>query len=106
MSEVFHKNAYPLPVSRTAVAADFPSFSFGIFRDPPGQVWADFAHETDEFVVVAEGDMEIEVAGETAQCGPGDLVLIPARASHTLRTSRAGASTWFYGYGRFGGDDG
>ena len=106
MSGVFHRNAYPLPVSRTAVAADFPGFSFGVFRDQPGQVWADFTHETDEFVVVAECHMEIEVAGETALCGPGDLVRIPARANHTLRTSRAGGSTWFYGYGRYGGGDG
>jgi quercetin dioxygenase-like cupin family protein len=106
MSEVFRRNAYGVPVSREAVAADFPGFSFGVFADPPGQVWADFTHDTDEFVVVAEGDMEIEVDGETARCGPGDLVLIPARAAHTLRTSRAGGSTWFYGYGRFGGRDG
>lgn len=106
MSEFFIRNAYPLPVSRTAVAADFPGFSFGVFNDPPGQVWADFTHETDEFVVVVEGDVEIEIAGETARCGPGDLVRIPARASHTLRTSQAGGSTWFYGYGRFGGGDG
>lgn len=105
MSGVFHKNAYTLPVSRTAVAADFPAFSFGVFRDPPGQVWADFTHDNDEFVVVTEGDMEIEVDGETARCRPGDLVRIPARARHTLRTSGAGSSTWFYGYGRFGGGD-
>jgi quercetin dioxygenase-like cupin family protein len=106
MSGVFRKSAYATPVSRTAVAADFPSFSFGVFEDPPGQVWADFTHDTDEFVVVANGDMEIEVAGETARCGPGDLVLIPAKAPHTLRTSRDGGSTWFYGYGHFGAADG
>ncbi|MDG4647892.1 cupin domain-containing protein [Roseibacterium sp. SDUM158017] len=106
MSAVFRKAAYATPVSRTLVAADFPAFSFGVFNDPPGQVWADFTHDTDEFVVVAEGDMEIEVAGETARCGPGDLVLIPARAPHTLRTSRNAGSMWFYGYGHFEGNDG
>jgi len=31
-------------------------YSFGIFKDPPGQVWADFVHKTDEIVVLAEGD--------------------------------------------------
>ena len=25
-------------------------YSFGVFRDPPGQVWADFVHQTDELV--------------------------------------------------------
>lgn len=102
----FRKASYAAPVSRALVMTDFPGFSFGVFRDPPGQVWADFVHNTDEYVVVAEGSMEIEVAGETAFCEPGDLVLIPAGASHSLRTSRRGGSVWFYGYGTFGGADG
>ena len=106
MSTVFHKGAYPQPVSHSGVAADFPDFSFGVFRDPVGQVWADFTHDTDEFVVVAEGEVEIEVAGEVAHCSAGDLVLIPAGAIHSLRTSMNGGSVWFYGYGRFGGNDG
>ena len=25
-------------------------YIFGAFRDPPGQVWADFVHKTDELV--------------------------------------------------------
>ena len=36
-------------------------YSFGVFRDPPGQVWADFVHKTDELVVLAEGEIEIEI---------------------------------------------
>ena len=35
-------------------------YSFGIFKDPPGQVWADFVDKTDELVVLAEGEIEIE----------------------------------------------
>ena len=27
-------------------------YSFGVFRDPPGRVWADFVHRTDELVVL------------------------------------------------------
>ena len=53
-------------MSRTGIVVDFPTFSFGVFNDPPGQIWADFTHDTDEFVVVAEGRVEIDVAGETA----------------------------------------
>ncbi|KZM52142.1 hypothetical protein OA90_00505 [Labrenzia sp. OB1] len=86
-----------------AVREDFPGFSFGTFEDPPGQVWADFVHDTDEFVVVAGGELTIEVSGESARCGPGDLVPIPAHASHTLRTLSPHGSTWHYGYGSFGG---
>jgi len=29
-------------------------YSFGVFRDPPGQVWIDFVHKTDELVILAE----------------------------------------------------
>ena len=32
-------------------------YTFGIFKDPPGQVWADFVHKTDELVVLAEGEI-------------------------------------------------
>ena len=39
-------------------------YSFGVFRDPPGQVWADFVHQTDEIVVLAEGEIEVEIEGK------------------------------------------
>ena len=32
-------------------------YSFGVFRDPPVQVWADFVYKTDELVVLAEGEI-------------------------------------------------
>ena len=46
--------------------------------------------------------VEIEVAGELALCGPGDLVRIPAGARHSLRTAQSSGSVWLYGYGHFG----
>ncbi len=102
MTGRFRKGAYPVPVSRASVAEDFKTFTFGVFNDPPGQVWADFVHETDEFVVLAEGEMLIELDGVFAHCVPGDLVLIPAGTRHSLRTAHTAGSTWFYGYGSFG----
>ena len=36
-------------------------YSCGVFRAPPGQVWADFVHRVDELVVLAEGEMELEI---------------------------------------------
>ena len=33
-------------------------FSCGLWVDPPGQVWADYVHDTDELVMVVEGDVE------------------------------------------------
>ena len=39
-------------------------YIFGVFRDPLGQVWADFVHQTDELVVLAEGEIEVEIEGK------------------------------------------
>ena len=37
-------------------------YSFRVFRDPPGRVWADFVvHRTDDLVVLAEGEIEVEI---------------------------------------------
>jgi len=102
----FTPDAYRRPVTPSAVQADFPGFSFDTYRDPPGQVWADFVHDSDEFVVVAEGRVEIEVGGEQALCLPGALVRIPAGVRHTLRTTKDAGSIWYYGYGNFGDSHG
>ena len=50
-------------------------YSFGIFKDRPGQVWADFVHKTDELVVLAEGEIEIEteVKSQSPQIGEGGV---------------------------------
>ena len=44
---------------------DSRGYTFGIFKDPPEQVWADFVHKTDELVVLAEGEIEIEIEGKS-----------------------------------------
>ena len=54
-------------------------YSFGVFRDPPGQVWADFVHRTDELVVLAEGEIEVEVEGKAERFQIGGMVFIPAK---------------------------
>ena len=102
------KAAYPVPVDRDAVAADWAAegFSFGVFRDPPGQCWEGFTHATDEYVVVAEGELELEIAGETHRARPGDRARIAAGAVHAVRTVSAQGSLWFYGYGPRRGRDG
>ena len=60
-------------------------YSFGVFRDPPGQVWADFGHKTDEVVVLAEGEIEVEIEGKAQRPKVGEEVFIPANAVHTVR---------------------
>jgi cupin 2 domain-containing protein len=97
----FRSHAYGIPVAPDAIRADFPGFTFDTYIDPPGQVWADFVHRSDEFVVVAVGQVEIEVGTERNLCKPGDLVLIPAGVRHSLRTTNDSGSVWHYGYGKF-----
>ena len=54
-------------------------YSFGVFRDPPGQIWSDFVHRTDELVVLAEGEIEEEIEGKAERFQIGEMVFIPAK---------------------------
>ena len=73
-------------------------YSFGVFKDPPGQVWADFVHRTDELVVLAEGEIEIEIEGQSQQPPIGMEVFIPAKAMHTVRNVGKTNNVWYCGY--------
>ena len=75
---------------------DSRGYSFGIFKDPPGKIWADFVHRTDELVVLAEGEIEIE--GKSQKPQVGDEVFIPANALHTVRNVGSTNNVWYYGY--------
>ena len=54
-------------------------YSFGVFSDPPGQVWADFVHRTNELIVLAEGEIEVEIEGKAERFQIGGMVFIPAK---------------------------
>ena len=54
-------------------------YSFGVFRDPPGQVWADFVHQTDELVVLTEGEIEVKIEGKAERFQIAGMVFIPAK---------------------------
>lgn len=73
-------------------------FSCGLWVDPPGRVWADFVHDVDELVMVLEGSVEFEVEGTAYRPAPGEELLIPAGARHTVRNLGPGRSRWLYGY--------
>ena len=73
-------------------------YSFGIFKDPPGQVWADFVHKTDELVVLVEGEIEIEIEGKSQQPPIGKEFFIPSKAKHTVRNVGKTNNSWYYGY--------
>ena len=73
-------------------------YSFGVFKDPPGQVWADFVHRTDELVVLAGGDIEIEIEGKSQQPRIGEEIFIPANSIHTVRNIGKTNNVWYFGY--------
>ena len=73
-------------------------YSFGVFRDPPGQVWADFVHKTNELVVLIEGEIEVEIEGKAERPKIGEEVFIPANAVHTVRNVGETNNVWYYGY--------
>ena len=75
-------------------------YSFGVFRDPPGQVWADFVHKTDELVVLAEGEIEVEIEGKVQRPQIDQEVFIPANAVHTVTNVGQRINVWYYGYSK------
>ncbi len=74
-------------------------FSFGIWTDPPGQIWEGYVHDTDELFMVVEGNIELEMQGRKRALKVGEEILIPAREVHSVRTKGASGSRWLYGYG-------
>ncbi len=65
--------------------------------DPPGQVWADFVHDTDELVMVVEGEVEFEIEDELHRPEAGEELFIRAGTSHTVRNIGRTTSRWLYG---------
>ena len=75
-------------------------FSCGLWVDPPGRVWSDFVHDTDEVVMLLEGEQEFEMGGQNFQLKPGEELVIPAGTRHTARNVGSVTSKWLYGYKR------
>jgi mannose-6-phosphate isomerase-like protein (cupin superfamily) len=100
MTELLVKGRFAAPIDAAAVQADWSArgFSCHPFVDPPGREWRDFVHDTNELVTVVEGRLELTVAGARCLAGPGDEVLIPRGAPHTVRNVHAGTTRWLFGY--------
>jgi len=73
-------------------------FSCGLWVDPPGQVWEDYIHSTDELLMVLEGELELEMQGRTFRPGNGEEIFIPARETHSVRNVGGTTARWLYGY--------
>ncbi|HET9870641.1 MAG TPA: cupin domain-containing protein [bacterium] len=75
-------------------------FSCGLWTDPPGAVWEDYVHPTDELVMLLEGQVELEMKGRRIRLEKEKEVLIPAGTVHSVRNRGTGTSYWLYGYHR------
>ena len=73
-------------------------YTFEYWIDPPGQVWRDFEHETDELVMLVEGEIELEFGGRRLKPAVSEEVLIPAHARHTVRNIGTASNRWCFGY--------
>ena len=73
-------------------------YSFGVFKASPGQVWANFVHRTDELIVLAGGNIEIEIEGKSQKPQIGEEIFIPANSIHTVRNIGKTNNVWYFGY--------
>lgn len=89
-----------MELNTKAISHDWRRRGFGCdtWTDPSGQVWPDFIHETDELVLLLEGDIELQFNGQTLQPAIGVEVLIPAGVSHTVINIGNTTNRWLYGY--------
>jgi uncharacterized cupin superfamily protein len=75
-------------------------FSCDLWVDPPGRVWNDFVHDSDELVMLVEGEEEFEMNERKYRLQIGEELLIPAGTAHTARNVGTTTSKWLYGYKR------
>ncbi len=75
-------------------------FSCDVWVDPPRQVWSYFVHDTDELVMLIEGEIEVSFNGKTLRPTVGEEILIPKGASHTVINIGDTTNRWYYGYKR------
>ncbi|HJM47947.1 MAG: cupin domain-containing protein [Candidatus Marinimicrobia bacterium] len=87
-------------IDHSAVRDDWydRGFSCDIWIDPPGKIWTDFFHDTDELLMLIDGEIELEMDDNILHPKIGDEVLIPAGMSHTVRNIGLVTNHWFYGY--------
>ena len=56
----------------------------GSFPLPRRQFWADIVYKTDEPIILAEGDIKVEVEGKAERPKIGAEVFIPTNSLQTL----------------------
>jgi len=73
-------------------------FSCGVWTDPPGQKWLDYVHQTDELLMVLDGELELTINGRSFRPKMGEEILIPAQTRHSVKNVGKTTNRWLYGY--------
>jgi mannose-6-phosphate isomerase-like protein (cupin superfamily) len=73
-------------------------FSWDIWIDPPGKVWEKFVHNSDELLMLIDGEIELEMGGNILHPDIGEEIIIHAGMNHTVRNIGTETNHWFYGY--------
>ena len=100
MSSRVKRAKFSDPLDIASVEQDWRQrgYSCHRFEDPPGQVWRDFVHRTNEVVMISEGRLEVEIDGKGLLANPGDKVFIPRDTMHTVDNTADGRTVWLFGY--------
>lgn len=87
-------------IDRGAVATAWAErgFTCGLWVDPPGQVWEGFVHDVDELFLLVDGELLLELGERVLRPRPGEEIVIPAGARHTVRNVGERNARWLYGY--------
>ena len=87
-------------IDQNTIRKDWNSrgFSCDIWIDPPGKVWANFIHRSDELLMLIDGEIELEMDGKILHPEIGEELLISAGMNHTVRNIGLVTNHWFYGY--------
>jgi quercetin dioxygenase-like cupin family protein len=100
MVEPVAREKFASPVDPAAVRRAWRERGFSCvrFTDPPGRAWNDFVHDTNELVTVVDGRLRLTVGERAFELGPGDELLIPRGALHSVLNVHPGTTHWLYGY--------
>jgi mannose-6-phosphate isomerase-like protein (cupin superfamily) len=73
-------------------------YNFGVWEDPPGQIWPDESHEVEELFMLVDGIVKVTLGKEILYPKIGEEVFIPAFTTHTVENIGSTPNRWFYGF--------
>ena len=73
-------------------------FTCELWVDRPGKEWKDFVHNVDELLMAVEGEIELDMNGQTLRPQLGEEILSPAGVSHSVRNTGKTTARWLFGY--------